>query len=516
VNTTSTSQFYLNYVASSGEHDFDITAGYSYQDFVSEGSNFSRNWDEADFYDFEVDEGTSQEVPRGYVPEFNVLLSFFGRAHYSFKDKYLLTGTLRNDISSRFAKGNRAGLFPAVAVGWNIHEESFVSNVKAVSNLKLRLGWGITGQQGVPTGSDNAYTSYPYLPQYVLSTNTAQYEFGSGLVNTSRPAPYDVNFKWEETTTLNAGLDFGFLSERITGSIDIYHRVTNDLINRIPIPAGSNFSNYLITNVGNLENRGIEFALSGKIYDRQELGWSIGFNISHNKNEITKLTLTDDPTYAGDPVGGISGGVGNRVQINSVGYPARSFYVFQQVYDPEGNPIEGLYHDRTGEGGQVISNLRNKYRYYNPFPAVLAGINSSVRYKRFDLYFSGRLSLGNYVYNNRASGTNYNGAFVNTGFFNNLASYVNEHRFYSPQYWSDYFVEDASFFKMDNISLGYNATQLFGEKVRARVSFTVQNAFVITDYTGIDPEVNNGTDPGIDNNIYPRPRNFVLGVNLTF
>src|SRR5690606_13106418 len=240
-----------------------------------------------------------------------------------------------------------------------------------------------------------------------------------------------------------------------TGSLDVYKRETKDLINFIPVAAGSAFSNFLVTNVGNLENTGIELTLNARIVDKENVGWNFGFNFFRNNNEITKLTRVVDPNYQGVETGDIEGGVGNKVQIHSVGHPANSFYVFQQVYDSEtGLPIEGLYVDRTGNGGSVASNNLNKYHFNSPVPDVLMGVNSNVRYKNFDLYFSGRLSLGNYVYNNRAASATYSGIYVNTGYFNNLASYINDTQFVQPQYWSDIYVEDASFFKMDNISLG--------------------------------------------------------------
>lgn len=507
---------YANYVKEVGQSKFDITAGHSYQSFRNDGTNFSRNWEGTKFYDNDYiveSDGDSIAVPRQYIPEINYLLSFFGRAQYSFADRYLLTLTLRSDGSSRFA--DAWGLFPAAAFAWNIINENFLQNSPQISNLKLRLGWGITGQQNL--GSN----SYPYLPVYQLSTPTASYQFGNTYYNTLRPNPYDANIKWEETTTLNAGLDFGFFNDRFTGTIDVYHRETRDLINFIPIAAGSNFSNYLTTNVGSLENRGIELTLSSKVIERTDLEWTAGFNFTHNRNEITKLTKTNDPNYIGEPVGGIGGGVGNTIQIHSVGYPASSFFVFQQVYDESGNPIEGLYVDRSGSGGVVSSSNTNKYRFHSPQPLVMMGVNSNLRYKKFDMYFSGRFSLGNYVYNNRASGATYSALYVNTGFFNNLPDYIYDTHFNNVQYWSDFYIENASFFKMDNISVGYTLDQLMNNKLRARFSLTVQNAFMVTKYSGIDPEVDDqdakdGYNPGIDNSIYPRPRNFVFGVNVTF
>jgi iron complex outermembrane receptor protein len=298
------------------------------------------------------------------------------------------------------------------------------------------------------------------------------------------------------------------LKNRITGAVDIYKRETKDLLNFIPIAAGSNFSNFLTTNVGNLENKGFEFTINGQIIQSKDLNWSVGFNAAYNENVITKLTKTDDPNYTGVDVGLIGGGVGNFIQNQRVGYPSNSFYVFQQVYGSNGMPIEGLYVDRTGTGGTVTSNNLNKYHYQKPAPDWTLGINSRIDYKQFDFSFSGRANIGNYVYNNVASGALYSTVYNQSGFYNNVSKEINNAKFTNTQYFSDFYVENASFFKMDNISLGYN----FQKSLKLRLSATVQNAFTITNYNGLDPEVNGG----IDNNFYPRPRIYVLGVNLTF
>ena len=482
--------FYLNYVKDlkSINSKIDATAGYSWQHFYKDGKNLTRNGD-----------GTQVSDNSSFINE-NYLVSFFGRVNYTFMDRYLLTVTLRDDGSSRFSKKNRWGLFPAAAFAWKIKDESFLKDVSAVSDLKLRLGYGITGQQDI--GND-----YPYLPVYRASTSTAQYQFGNAFYTTLRPNPYDANIKWEETTTYNVGLDYGFLNNRITGSIDVYDRTTKDLLNFIPIAAGSNFSNFLTTNVGNLENKGAEISVNARIVEKKDWNWSLGFNAAYNENKITKLTKTDDPNYTGVDVGGIGGGVGNFIQNQRVGFPSNSFFVFQQVYGSNGMPIEGLYVDRTGSGGTVTSNNLNKYHYKKPAPDYTVGINSRISYKNIDFSFSGRSNIGNYVYNNVASGALYSTVYNQSGFYNNLPRQVNNAKFTNTQYFSDFYVENASFFKMDNMSLGYNFVKSF----KARISFTVQNAFTITKYKGLDPEV----DGGIDNNFYPRPRVFVLGVNLT-
>jgi TonB-dependent starch-binding outer membrane protein SusC len=498
---------YFNYRRDLGKHGVDFTAGYSWQHFEREGFNFRRSIDET-----EVSENSR------YKNE-NFLVSFFGRLNYTLNDRYLVTASLRNDGSSRFAESNRWGLFPAVALAWNISQESFLRTTKSISNLKLRLGYGVTGQQDI---TDN---QYPFLATYRASEGGASYQFGNTFYQTLRPGPYDVNIKWEETTTYNIGLDFGFFEDRISGAVEFYQRETKDLINFIPIAAGSNFSNYLLTNVGDLENKGFEITLNAKAVQTDDIDWNIGFNFSRNKNKITKLTSTDDPNYPGVSVGTISGGVGNTIQKHQVGYPAFTFYAFEQVYDTDGRPIENLYVDRTGTGGNVTGNELNKYYGKKPAPDVMMGINSSFRYKKFDLYLSGRVSLGNYAYNNmKSSRAVYEGLYNQSGFFNSLPRAINDTEFVKPQYFSDYYIENASFFKMDNMSAGYNFDKVFSEKIKARISFTVQNAFTITDYSGLDPEldvplkIGEGLDPGpgIDNNYYPRPRTFLLGVNLTF
>lgn len=491
--------FYFNYVKeiSSIDSKIDATAGYSWQHFQREGTSWTRT------YQGNIDKDSLRYTD--YINE-NYLISFFGRLNYSLKDKYLLTFTLRNDGSSRFAKENRWGLFPSVAFAWKMNNERCFSKYDNLSDLKLRLGWGVTGQQEIGN-------YYPYLAIYQISDPTAAYQFGDQWYLTYRPNPYDKNIKWESTTTYNIGFDYGFFENRVTGAIDAYYRKTEDLIANVPIASGTNFSNYLTTNVGSLENRGVEFLIDVKPVVTRDVTWNIGYNVSYNKNEITKLLMTDDPDFNGVPVGRISGGVGNFIQRNSVGYPAGSFFVFQQVYDVNGMPIEGLYIDRSGEGGNVAGNEENKYHYEKPAPDFAMGLSSSLRYKNFDAMVSARINLGNYVYNNVASDRAvYSSLYNQSGFFNNVPSQVNLTKFVNPQYWSDFYVENASFFRLDNISVGYNVDKLFTEKLNARFSLTVQNAFIITKYNGLDPEVSGG----IDDNIYPRARTFVLGININF
>jgi iron complex outermembrane receptor protein len=484
---------YLNYVKDFGEHHFEAMAGYSWQHFYRNNSDSATNA-----------AGTVVIDPWNDFPTESYLVSFFGRINYSFMDRYMLTFTLRNDRTSRFSPETRSGLFPSAAFAWSISNESFMDNVTAISNLKLRLGYGITGQQSIGSGD------YPYLPVYTLGLDNAAYQFGNDFVLTYRPEEYDAHIKWEETVTYNIGLDYGFGMNRIYGALEFYYRQTNDLINRIPVPAGSNLSNYLLTNVGNLVNQGVEFDINAKVISRRDLLWEVGFNATYNKNEITKLTATDDPDYPGVYVGGIAGGVGNTVQIHTVGYPVRSFYVHEQVYDADGMPIEGLYVDENGDGTITIDDRKH---YHSPDPIVFMGFSSNLVYKNFDFRFAGRISLGNWMYNNVDSErARYNNLYRPQNFLQNLPTYIYNSEFDQAQYWSNYYVRNASFLRLDNLSLGYTFNKLFNNTGSLRIFATVQNVFVLTKYDGVDPEI----EDGIDNTLYPRPTTYMLGVSLNF
>jgi iron complex outermembrane receptor protein len=476
---------------------FDIMGGYSWQHFRREGSNLRTNDTlSAGFVNLISD--TSDNATEYY------LVSFFTRLNYTIFDRYLFTFTLRNDGSSRFSPDHRWGLFPSAAFAWRIMDEPWMKNVKTLSQLKLRLGWGLTGQQDI--GGD-----YPHLARYTYSNQTASYLLGSNYFITLRPEGYDKMIKWEETTTLNLGIDFGFANDRIYGSIDVYKRNTKDLLNYVPVPAGSNLSNYIWTNVGDLENQGIEFTINGRPYVDKDFSWDIGFNATFNKNKITRLTMYDDPNYIGILTGGISGGVGNTIQIHSVGQPTNSFFVYEQVYDPDGKPIEGLYVDRNKDG-KITDD--DRYHYKKPAADVYLGINSRLNYKNWDFIFSGRANLGNYVYDNFSSNNaTYERLYRPEGpYLANVAANVDEAGFTVPQYLSDYYIKDASFFKLDNVTLGYTFNKMFNSDARLRLTATVNNVFTITQYKGLDPEIFSG----IDYSMYPRTRVFVLGLNLQF
>ncbi len=486
--------FYLNYVKNfeSIHSRVDAMAGYSWQHFWRAGTFLEQNYKKSYTY-----QDTDYETE-------NYLVSFFGRLNYIFLDRFMATATLRYDGSSRFSPDTRWGLFPSYALAWRIKEEGFLKDSDAISELKLRLGYGVTGQQNI-TSND-----YPYLARYSMGDPNAQYLFGNTWYPTLRAEGYDANIKWEETVTYNIGLDYGFLKDRITGTLDLYKRVTNDLINFIPVPAGTNLSNYLLTNVGNLENRGVEFSVNAIPVKTTDFTWDLGLNASYNKNEITKLTATDDPNYLGVETGGISGGVGNNIQIHSVGFPANSFFVYEQVYNSLGRPIENVFVDRSKDG--IISE-DDLYRYKKAAPDVILGVTTKMTWKNWDFYASGRSYIGNYMYNNVWSGgATYNNLYNSAGFTNNLNYNVYATSFENPRYFSDYYVTNASFFKIDNMALGYTFTNFLKEKLNVRLYGTLQNVATFTRYEGLDPEISSG----IDNNLYPRPRTYVFGVNIDF
>ncbi len=487
--------FYLNYVKDieSINSKIDVMGGYSWQHFWKEDYSFATN-------------GSGSEIisPKYSDPTESYLVSFFGRLNYTFMERYLLTVTVRQDGTSRFSPDTRWGTFPSAALAWQIKDEPWLANAKNLSDLKLRLGYGITGQQNI---SNN---DYPYLPRYTLSADNARYQFGDEFVYTFRPEGYDANIKWEETVTYNIGLDYGFIDNRISGAIDVYYRQTNDLINFIPVPAGTNLTNQILTNVGNMKNNGVEFSINAIPVSKPDISWEIGFNATYQNTEITKLTATDDPSYLGVFTGGISGAVGNMIQIHTVGYPPNSFFVYEQVYDENQKPIQGLYVDRNGDG-QITGD--DRYRYKKAAPDVFMGFNTKLFYKKWDFGLNGRINIGNYVYNNNWSAGGYLGnLYWSTGYMNNIPVNALDTRFQNPQYFSDYYIKDASFLRVDNINLGYTLRNFYNENMSARFYLSAQNVFVITKYEGLDPEVFSG----IDNNIYPRPRIFMMGVNINF
>ena len=488
------------------KHRFDVMAGYEWQHFHD--TSDQEYWGLYPLSNNVVENRGQRynNTASGSATE-SYLVSFFGRVNYTLLDRYLFTATVRQDGSSRFHKDNRWGLFPSFALGWKLKEEAFLKDVDVLSDLKLRLGYGITGQQNINSGD------YPYLAVYETNKDGAYYPIlGEGI--TYRPNAYNPDLKWEKTTTYNVGVDFGFLNNRINGSVDYYYRKTTDLLNSVFVSAGTNFKNKVLSNVGSLENSGVEFSINSKPVVTTDWTWDLGFNITYNKNEITKLTTGDSENYyvaAGDNIGG---GRDMKAMAHAVGHPASSFYVYQQVYDENGRPIENEFVDRNGDG---TINGDDRYFYKKPTADVLMGLTSRLSYKSWDFSFSLRASLNNYVYNSvEAGGSDCNptsiysfGALNNRplmGVANNIQS-KNDNTLLS-----DYFVQNASFMKCDNITLGYSFKKLFGAPIGGRVYAAVQNVFTITKYKGLDPEVENG----LDNNIYPRPLTTLIGLSLNF
>lgn len=488
--------FYLNYTNEvAGSSRFDVTGGYSYQDFTT---------DEPRFATLNIEGDTISPAGQRFYPH-NTLISFFGRVNYSLKDRYMLTATVRQDGSSRFAADNRWGTFPSLALAWRISEEAFLQNTNLLSDLKLRASYGITGQQDV--GQD-----FPYLSRYTVSSLTARYQFGNEYFLMYRPEAYDPNIKWEETATFNTGLDFGFLKGKINGSFDYYTRNTRDLLAVVDVAAGTNFTNRILTNVGSLETKGFEAVLNYYAISTEKLDWEIGLNGTVNNIKITNLSNVSEANTTGIEVGGIGGGTGSTGQVHTVGYSPYSFYVYKQVYNEAGRPIQGLYADLNGDG---LVNSDDRYRYESPNPDFVLGINSQLTYGNWNMGLVMRGNIGNYTYNNVKS-QNANYANISSpGYLNNVTRDVLETGFIARSneiILSDYYVENASFLRMENLNLGYSFGKIFNNKANLRLSANVQNAFVITKYSGLDPEVFSG----IDNNLYPRPRIFALGVNVGF
>jgi len=475
------------------------TAGYSTQTFQTTSTNYLSYFSNGEFkpgsvYNYPTDIQKSE------------LASFYGRLILNYDEKLILSGSIRQDVSTKFAPGIRTGYFPAGSLAWVVSNENFLKDSKVLSFLKIRVGYGKTGnQQGIG--------NYDYLSPYSLGNRAAEYEFGNGTYyQVYRPGAFYPNRTWESTATTNAAIDYGFLNRRITGSVDFYYRKTDKLLATINEPAGSNFSNQIVANVGNMEDKGIEFSINADIIRSTNYNWSVGFNATLNRNKITNLTAVTTPNFPGLPTGGISGGIGTTIQINQVGYAKYSFYTLQQVYGSNGKPLDGVFVDKNKDG---IINSQDLSLNQSPDPQEYLGLNSDFRYKKWDIGFSARASFGNYVYNNVASSTGFKSNFLNPITVFNGSSSVLATGFSglnsSNEYLSDYYIENASFLRLDNAHLGYNLGKLFGGGTNLRVNASVQNVFTVTKYSGLDPEVTSG----IDNNLYPRPRTYLLGLSLS-
>ena len=494
--------FYMNYAKNieSIKSNFDIMAGYSWQHFYYANhditySNPTEDLGAKEGYTYDENERHYIRDDHRRIPYENYLISFFGRLNYNFMDRYLLTATLRRDGSSRFSENNRWGLFPSAALAWTISNEPFMKATENVlSKLKLRLGYGVTGQQEIG--------DYQYITSYSFSTNPNTTYLGTTLL---KPNGYSPDLKWEQTTTYNVAIDFGFLNNRINGSIEYYQKHTKDLLNTISAAAGTNFINLITANVGKMKNKGVEANVNAIAIQSKDFTWEVGYNITWNDSKITKLTTTFNPDYQSIDAG--------TNQKHQVGEMPGTFYLYQQVYDENGKPIQNAFVDRNNDG--QITEADRYLTHKSPMAKVYMGFSSQFSYKKWDLGFNLRANFGNYVYNGVASGNSTSNNYGGKGFITNLYNGFQDTGFTllntSEQMASDYFLENASFLKMDNLTLGYSFQNLFAAKLSGRISASVQNVFTISKYSGLDPECG-----AIDSNIWPRPRTYTIGLNLNF
>ncbi|MBN2742794.1 MAG: TonB-dependent receptor [Marinilabiliaceae bacterium] len=484
-NTNRLLTTYLNYNKTIGMHAIDAIAGYDYQYWKSYTGAYEQ-----------TNVAGESQTSTAANDQRHVLLSYYGRLNYTLMSRYMLTATVRQDGTSRFSQDNRWGTFPSVALGWRLSEEAFLNEWDALTNLKLRGSYGVTGQQ-------DGIGNYAYLPVYTIS------QTGAGYFNsyTYRPQAYDANLKWETTTAYNWGLDFGFFNNRLSGSIDYYTRQTEDLLARVPSAAGTNFDKTIMTNVGNVDSEGWEMVINATPVDNDNWTWNMTVNASTQNMKVKNLSLVKNAEITNTPVGPTIDSY--NFQVLTEGYEPYMFYVYHQLYDPQGKPIEGAYADMNNDGTINSSDL---YRYHSPAPDYIFGLSSTLRYKQWNLGMSLRANVGNYVYNGMAMNTGaFNTMSYNAAQLNNLSASYLDTRFTSRQYLSDYYVENASFLKMDNLTLGYNFGRI-NNWFNLNATAMVQNVFTITNYSGVDPEV----PQGMDRSFYPRPRIFSLSLGLDF
>lgn len=489
-NRLLTTYFNYNKSLSSINSNIDATLGYDYQFWKATRASYS-----------ELNTINEVQTTIAAKDQRHALISYYARLNYSYDSRYLLTATVRRDGTSRFNKDNRWGTFPSVALGWRLTEEAFLKDNDILSNLKIRGSFGITGQQ-------DGIGNYNYLPVYTYSQEGAQAQFGNQWYNSYRPEAYVENLKWETTSSWNVGFDFGFLKDRITGSFDFYTRKTKDLLATVPSAAGTNFDKSILTNVGNVDSHGIEVALNATPIETNDWTWDISYNMTWQKMKVKNLSLIEGGSITNTLVGpGIDS---YNFQVLTEGYEPYMFYVYHQLYDEKtGKPIEGAYADLNNDG---VINSSDLYRYHSPAPDLIFGLSTSLRYKRWSLGMSFRANAGNYVYNGMAMNSGaWSTLSYNSYQLNNLSKSYLKTGFTNRQYLSDYYVENASFLKMDNLTLGYNFGRInkwFG----LNVSAMVQNVFCITNYSGVDPEV----PDGMDNSFYPRPRTFSVSLGFDF
>ncbi len=492
---------YLNYATDipTISSRIDLTAGYGFYDNKYKTYNF------ADYF-YDGTQRVNSEPNFPFDIQQNRLASYYGRLNYTLANKYIFTLNGRTDGSSKINPDDRWVAYYSAALAWRISEENFLKNNNTVSDLKLRLGYGTSAMQ-------DGIGNYTWMNVYGYSNNTAHYQLGNTFYQMVRPGSYNAGLTWQTTLTKNIGLDFGFLNNRITGSVDAFIRESSKLLNRVAQSAGVAFAPEETANVGNMESRGIEFNINSTIIKKRDVTLDFGFNAAFIKNEITRLTRTDDPNYEGMRWGGRSGGTGGSILINRVGHSRGAFYVFKQVYDQDGNPIDNLFEDLNRDG--VITSA-DRYLYKKIDPDVIMGFHGNLAYKKWNFGFIARASIGGYIYNNVASATGtVRNIFDPLGYIANGSAEVLKSGFSGEGdlfYDSDYFVQNASFFRMDNVNVGYDLGKVFNDKANLRLSAILQNAFIITKYKGVDPEIVSG----IDNNFYPRPRTVVVSLNLDF
>ena len=508
--------FYLTYAKGLEQikSHFDVMGGYSWQHYYSNGhsTGYGQYTTDQPYTRLdEIDPATLYPVEDliNVNPEWKTehyIVSFFGRLNYSFDDKYLFTFTLRDDGSSRFGKDNRWGVFPSLALGWRIIQEQFMQNQNVVSNLKLRFGWGKTGQQDINMGD------YPYMGTYNFNTNGQSQYWRNGVwMALVKPNAYNPNLKWETTTTWNIGLDYGFLRNRINGSVDWYYRKTTNLINaEAKVPAGTNFSEFVVDNIGSLRNTGIEFTINTIPVQTKDITWEVNANFAYNSNKILELTNSGASTDLRRI--GYTGYDGSQQNMaHAVGHPANMFYVFEQVYDEQGKPIEGLFVDQNNDGKLDDKDL---HLYHCADPNFTYGISTKLQFRNWDFSVAGHGAFNNWVYNGIAANNSEIGiaTIYANEYLRNRVTDAKNTRWDNKKVLSDYYVQNASFFRIDNITLGYSFANLFGSKINGRAYFVCQNPFVFTAYDGLDPEI----PGGIDLDVYPRPVSFQLGLNLNF
>jgi iron complex outermembrane receptor protein len=505
-NTTYVQALYqLNYIKDipSIKSNINLTGVYTYANTATTQYNYLS-------YDAAHDtlSGSVPVYPKS--PYDYAMISYIGRLIYTFDQKYILTASIRDDGSSKFGPSNRWGIFPAVAAAWRIKQEDFLKGVNWLTDLKVRASYGVTGNQ-------DGINNYEYIPVYSLSVNSSQYKFGNTFYNTYAPSALNASIKWEQTTSTDVGLDFGLFNNRIIGAIDYYNKSITNLFSPLPVAAGTNFTNNLTANVGTMTDHGVELALSLAMIKTRNFAWELDYNIAYNKNTITKLTVGNQGGFLGVQTGAIGGGTGNQIEIQSVGYDPFSFFVLQQVYGKNGLPLEGIYVDRNRDGVITPPPSSDAYHDHSPFAPVIMGMTNKFDYKHWNLTIVARANIGNYVYNNVSADIGVTEYMLNPlNFLSSASTDIYKSHFYAPQYYSDYYVQNASFLRVDNIGIGYNFGQI-SRFASLRVTANCQNVFVVTKYSGQDPESTmGGTTPGIDNNIYPRPRNFTIGASLGF